>query len=193
MHSNAQPLSLLSLSRAWISLFSSLSLNLTKSKKINLYSGTLHHNKVKRDCTTPPVLQAMMNADGVHEHAIMLDRRPTRRKKPAMWNDSCMQCCHSERQAYTQRIWPLFLPLPIWSLPTQNRCRAWGRSSPSISLSFFFVSWPCLNRTPFSSSATSRRGIAAAVPLRVCAKGSGADSDSAERGGRYRICRRRDW
>ena len=50
--------------------------------------------------------------------------------------------------------------------PSQNGLRAEGRSRPIIE--------PDLpNLTPFSSNATMRRGIAAAVPFRVCAKASG--------------------
>lgn len=77
----------------------------------------------------------------------------------------------------THRISPRFLPDPTSFVPTQYFSSALGRSSPSISL------LPVLNLTPFSSSATRRRGIAAAVPFSVWAKGSGADSDSADRAG----------
>ena len=85
---------------------------------------------------------------------------------------------------YTQRIEPFSFPHPISSPPTQNGLKALGRSNPSTS-----SSCPSTNLTPFSRRATSNRGIAAAVPLRVCANGSGASVSVA---GRYRICRRRD-
>ena len=85
---------------------------------------------------------------------------------------------------YTHRIDPFSFPHPTSSPPTQNGLRALGRSSPSIS-----SSCPSANLTPFSRRATSSRGIAAAVPLRVCANGRGASDSVADR---YRICRRRD-
>ena len=56
-------------------------------------------------------------------------------------------------------------------LPTQNGLRAKGRSRPATDPD-------SSNLAPFSSSATMRRGTAAAVPLRVCAKVSG-DTGSA--------------
>jgi len=79
--------------------------------------------------------------------------------------------------SHTHRISPFSFPKPTWSPPTQNRCNALGRSNPSMRLS-----WPGANRTTFSKRATSSRGIAAAVPLRVCAKGKGAFSVSADDG-----------
>ena len=60
-----------------------------------------------------------------------------------------------------------------------------------------------LKATPFSSRATIRRGIAAAVPFSVCAKvvglnavGGEGDSESGEEGGVgvwYEMWSRRDW
>jgi hypothetical protein len=50
-------------------------------------------------------------------------------------------------------------------LPTQNGLRAKGRSRPATDPD-------SSNLTPFSSRARIRRGTAAAVPLRVCAKAS---------------------
>lgn len=85
----------------------------------------------------------------------------------------------------THRIAPLSFPQPTTSPPTQNGFNALGIFNPSI-----LFSSPSPSCTPFSRRATSNRGIAAAVPFRVCANGSGA-SDSVL--GRYRIWRRRDW
>jgi hypothetical protein len=79
----------------------------------------------------------------------------------------------------THRIAPFSFPQPTTSPPTQNGFKALGKSNPSI-----LFSSPSLNCTPFSRIATSNRGMAAAVPFRVCANGSGA-SDSTI--GRYRI------
>ena len=77
-----------------------------------------------------------------------------------------------------QLIAPFSFPQPTTSPPTQNGFKALGRFNPSI-----FFSSPSASWTPFSRRATSNRGIAAAVPFRVCANGSGA-SDSVD--GRYR-------
>lgn len=66
---------------------------------------------------------------------------------------------------YTHLSNPLFFPSPTVSPPTQNLCNVFGKSSPST-----FPSSP--NLAPFSNRATKSLGIAAAVPLRVCAKGS---------------------
>lgn len=96
--------------------------------------------------------------------------------------DICVHLYGSTTRAlgiYTHRIIPFSFPHPISSPPTQNGFRAFGRSRPSI-----LFSCPSANLTPFSRRATSNRGIAAAVPLRVCANGSGV-SDSVA--GRYRI------
>ena len=100
------------------------------------------------------------------------------------WNVSIHGLQHRLYTLYTHRIDPFSFPHPISSPPTQNGLKALGRSSPSIS-----SSCSSTNLTPFSRRATSNRGIAAAVPLSVCANGSGASVSVA---GRYRICRRRD-
>lgn len=53
---------------------------------------------------------------------------------------------------------------PSESPPNQKRRSVEGRDIPIVCEASF-------NRAPFSSRATMRRGIAAAVPLSVCAKG----------------------
>jgi len=70
---------------------------------------------------------------------------------------------------YASSHWTIFLSLE----PIQKGLRAWGRRRAVIS------SLP-LKIALFSMRATINLGIAAAVPLRVCAKGSRVGDESEE-------------
>lgn len=80
---------------------------------------------------------------------------------------------------YTHSILPL--PNPTSFPPTQNRSNTFGNPNPSYPSSVSVV-----NLTPFSNNAISNRGIAAAVPFNVWAKGNAEDDeeDGSVEGGR---------
>ena len=94
------------------------------------------------------------------------------------WSDQVSLTSHVHIHAFPypcrfQCILLLFFPSPTSSPPSQNLFNTSGRSRPSMSPSV-----PSL--TPFSTNAIKSRGIAAAVPFKVCANGNPSFSWSSE-------------